>query len=87
MPRTNYAAIINGLADDRFITASVREASLKLHSTFMSYKPRNRKIPDSAVGSLMALDKLLELELGRAIPEESAELTPITVENKSVPAV
>ncbi len=63
MPRTSYPAIINGLADDNLISEAARQASLQLHATFMSYKPRNRKIPDPAVAALVVLDELLEREL------------------------
>lgn len=63
MPRTNYPAIINALADDGYISNAARNASLQLHSTFMSYKPRNRKIPDEAVASLEVLDTMLAHEL------------------------
>lgn len=64
MPRTSYPAIINSLADEAFISEAARKASLQLHSTFMSYKPRNRTIPDSAVAGLEVLDRMLEKELG-----------------------
>ena len=63
MPRTNYPAIINGLADERLISEAARDASLKLHSTFMSYRPRNKKISDQVVASLVVFDSMLEKEL------------------------
>lgn len=69
MPRTNYPAIINALADERFISETARKASLDLHGIFMSYKPRNRTIPDQAVGSMEVLDKILEHELPVDIEE------------------
>ncbi|MGL4398104.1 MAG: hypothetical protein ACRCS9_16325 [Hyphomicrobium sp.] len=63
MPRTDYRAIINALADENYISEAVRNASVQLHSTFMSYKSRNRQIPDEAVGSVEVLDRMLEKEI------------------------
>jgi hypothetical protein len=83
MPRTNYPGIINSLADERFISEPARKASLQLHSTFMSYKPRNRSIPDSAVAALEVLDRMLEKELVLAdgdpgsTPVDMGSLAPV----------
>lgn len=67
MPKTNYPAIINALADDAWISDAARNASLRLHSTFMSYKPRNRKIPDEAVAALVVLDAMLAQQLNAPV--------------------
>ena len=63
LPRTNYQTIIDALADQDYITEAARKASGELHKTFMSYKPRNRKIPDQAIGSVEVLDRMLEREI------------------------
>jgi hypothetical protein len=65
MPRTNYPAIINGLADEKLISEVARQASLNLHRVFMSYRPRNRKVPDDVVGELAVYDAQLEQELSQ----------------------
>lgn len=65
MDRRNYPAIINGLADDRIISETARKGSLELHSTFMSYKPRNRAIPNQVIGDLIVKDKILEEEFAK----------------------
>ena len=71
MDRRNYPAIINGLADDKVISETARKGSLDLHSTFMSYKPRNRKIPNQVIGELIAKDRMLDEEFAKlAAPEE-----------------
>jgi len=76
MPRTNYPAIINALGDEGYISEAARNASLELHSTFMSYKPRNRKIPDSAVAGLEVLDRMLAYQLAPPSDGEAPSLTP-----------
>jgi hypothetical protein len=77
MPRTNYPAIINGLADERLISEVAREASLNLHRVFMSYRPRNRKIPDSVVGELAVYDAQLEQEISQALePAQPSDEPP-----------
>lgn len=70
MPRTNYPAIIDALAEADFLSEAARNASQELHATFMSYKPRNRKIPNSAVAALEVLDKMLEHELRSTVDTE-----------------
>ena len=74
MPRTNYTAIINALAEERYISEAARNASVQLHTIFMSYKPRNRKIPDEAVGSVEVLDRMLNAEI--PIPPNDDEPSP-----------
>jgi hypothetical protein len=87
MPRTNYPAIINGLADERLISETARGASLKLHSTFMSYRPRNRKISDQVVADLMVLGAMLEKELSSPVPDFNVlAQTIMPVDNAAVPA-
>jgi hypothetical protein len=87
MPRTNYPAIINSLGDEGYISDAARRASLDLHTAFMSYKPRNRKIPDSAVGAVEVLDRMLEKELGPPIPvDEPAGSEPPVDKGTPVPA-
>ena len=66
MSRMQYPAIINELADAKFITEAARNGSLELHTEFMSYKPRNRKIPDPAIASLEVLDRQLEQEFAKS---------------------
>jgi hypothetical protein len=65
MPRTNYPAIINQLALERLISDATKDHSIELHKTFMSYKSRNRSVPDEAIGRLVVLDRMLENELGQ----------------------
>ena len=87
MPKTNYPAIINALGDAGCISEPARNASLQLHSTFMSYKPRNRKIPDEAVASLEVLDRMLSHELGVPSSDEEAQsLTPAVDMGATAPA-
>jgi hypothetical protein len=76
MPRTNYPAIINGLGDEEYISDAARNASLQLHSIFMSYKPRNRRIPDDAVANTEVLDRMLAHEL--RLPPSEDEMAPST---------
>jgi hypothetical protein len=83
MPRTNYPAIIDALAADGYISEAAREASQKLHSVFMSYKPRNRKIPDSAVGGIEVLDGMLQKEIG--LSDDDPPRTPNAVDT-GIPA-
>jgi hypothetical protein len=83
MPRTNYAAIINALADERYISEAARKASLDLHSTFMSYKPRNRRIPDSAVGNVVVLDGMLADELSVPTADDDASTSPPPVDSRT----
>lgn len=78
MPRTNYAAIINALADDKYISESARNASVQLHTIFMSYKPRNRLIPNEAVGSVEVLDRMLKREIPAPLTDDDP--TPVTVD-------
>lgn len=68
MPRTNYTSIIKALARDGFISEAAEKASIDLNATFLRYRPRNRRIPDDAIGALEVLDKLLEKEIGNAPP-------------------
>ena len=91
MPKTSYPAIINALADAKFISEAARKASLDLNTTFMSYKPRNRKIPDAAVGAIELLDKQLAQEIGGYLPDDdpspSTLSTPASVHiNVAAPA-
>lgn len=86
MPRTNYPAIINALGDESYISDAARNASLKLHSIFMSYKPRNRKIPDEAVASMELLDRMLEHELCPP-PEETLPPSSSTVDSPALTSV
>lgn len=80
MPRTNYPAIINALGDEGYISEAARNASLELHSTFMSYKPRNRKIPDSAVAGLEVLDRMLTHELAPPSSDDEPPSSPPAVD-------
>lgn len=84
MPRTNYPAIIDALAEARLISEPAREASLKLHSVFMSYKPRNRRIPDAAIAAMEVLDRMLQLEL-RPQPDDGPPTR--TVDTAAAPSV
>lgn len=78
MPKTNYPAIINALADEKHINEAARNASLELHRIFMSFKPRNRKIPDDAVESVVVLDLMLakEIQLSKPSDEEPPTSAP-----------
>lgn len=76
MPRTNYPAIIDALAAQGIISEAARKASLDLHSTFMSYKPRNRIIPDAAVAAVEVFDRMLEQELGPPSDDEPPTQPP-----------
>lgn len=80
MPRTNYPAIINALGEEGYISEAARNASLELHSTFMSYKPRNRKIPDSAVAGLEVLDRMLTHELAPPSSDDEPPSSPPAVD-------
>ncbi len=86
MPRTNYPAIINALADEKLISEAARTASLDLHSTFMSYKPRNRKIPDSVVASKEVLDAMLAVELAVSNKDDELPSSPPVDSGTLVPA-
>jgi hypothetical protein len=68
MDRRNYPAIINGLADEHLISETARAKSLELHGIFVSYRPRNRRIPDDVIGSLTVLDSMLADEFQRTPP-------------------
>jgi hypothetical protein len=70
MPRTNYNRIINALANDGFISDAAKKASIELNKTFARFRPRNQKIPDSAIGALEVLDKQLELAIGKPSPDD-----------------
>jgi hypothetical protein len=83
MSRNNYPAIIDALATQGYISEPARKASQDLHSAFMSYKPRNRKIPDEAVGALEVLDRMLQKELG--LPDDEPPKAPNSVDT-DVPA-
>jgi hypothetical protein len=64
MDRRNYPAIINGLADEGYISETARQGSLDLHAIFVGYRPRNREIPGRVIGDLEVLDRMLEQEFG-----------------------
>lgn len=63
MDRRNYPAIINGLADEGFISEAARDKSIELHSIFLQYRPRSSRVPDSVIGNLEVLDRMLAQEL------------------------
>lgn len=75
MDRRNYPAIINGLADDGYISETARRGSLDLHATFVRFRPRNREIPDKVIGDLGVLDKILENEFAQ-LPDIGERLPP-----------
>lgn len=82
LPRTSYSRIIHKLQGQRLITAAAATASKELIDTFNLYRPRNKSIPDEAIGALAVLDAQLEKEL---VPfaqvvaaEEADEPTPPT---------
>lgn len=81
MDRRNYPAIINGLADDKIISETARKGSLDLHTTFMSFKPRNRKIPNQVIGELMAKDRMLDEEFSKLITQDDRKDKPTTVDS------
>ncbi len=78
MPRTNYPAIIDALAETKLISEGTRKASQELHATFMSFKPRNRAIPDHVVERLRVLDQMLEHELSAATVSVNKEPEPVS---------
>jgi hypothetical protein len=82
MDRRNYPAIINGLADEKFISETARKGSLDLHSTFVKYRPRSRVIPDSVIGALEVQDKLLEAEFARLPDQSEVRQLPLPVDNR-----
>lgn len=89
MSRRNYAGIIEALGAEKLITPAATEASLKLHTTFMSFKPRNRPIPDTAVADVIVLDALLETELSSnptqtTTPPNDRPTSPRHVENRAL---
>lgn len=87
MSRRDYPAIINGLADDKFISETARKGSLDLHTTFMSFKPRNRKIPNQVIGELMAKDRMLDEEFAKLVtPEDREEQRAPVDSDATVPA-
>lgn len=75
MDRRNYPAIINGLADEHLISETARAKSLELHSIFVRYRPRNRRIPDDVIGNLTVLDRMLADELQRRQPSRNGSPT------------
>lgn len=85
MDRRNYPAIINGLADDKFISEAARKGSLDLHSTFMRYRPRNSKITNQVIGELEVLDRMLDEEFDKLVPPDDPEGSPAAVDS-GVPA-
>lgn len=76
MDRRNYPAIINGLADEKFITETARKGSLDLHGTFTRFRPRNREVPAEVVGAMLNLDRMLEEEFNRCIPPDTTAAAP-----------
>lgn len=81
LTRYDYKPIIERLELDGLISNSVAKASRELVDTFMSYRPRNRRVPDSLIGDLVVLNKQLELEmsqpaLGETQASSAAESTP-----------
>jgi hypothetical protein len=81
MDRRNYPAIINGLADEKFISEVARKGSLDLHSTFVRYRPRSRVIPDRIIGDLEVQDKILEAEFARLPDRGEIKELPLPVDN------
>lgn len=63
MSRYQYEPIITALAVDGIITPAVAEASKKLNRIFLSYRPRNRPVPDEIVGVASTLEVQLETEM------------------------
>ena len=86
MPKTRYPDIINGLATEGFISNVARDASLRLHQTFMSYKPRNRPIPDQVVADMSVLNDMLAEEMSKTEPAGQAPRLESTVDNATVGA-
>jgi hypothetical protein len=70
--RSDYPAIMEGLKKDNVLSIAAHAASLELHKLFMSYKPRNRNIPDEVIGSARVLDVQLE-ELVGSFPVEGED--------------
>jgi hypothetical protein len=68
MPRTDYPAIINALANEGWISNSARGLSLELHREFLSHRSRRRPVTDSIVGAAATRDRLLAQELERTAP-------------------
>lgn len=83
MTRYDYKPIIDRLQDDGLLTPAAAKASKELMETFSSYRPRNRRIPDSVVGEMIVLDRLLASELApsrikaKEMPEDKPERLPI----------
>jgi hypothetical protein len=67
MDRRNYPAIINGLADEKFISETARKGSLDLHATFVRHRPRSRAIPDQVIADMVVLDRMLEAEFNESL--------------------
>jgi ABC-type multidrug transport system fused ATPase/permease subunit len=85
MDRRNYTAIINGLADDGFISQAARDGSLKVNSTFMTFRTRSRPVPDHVIADMQVADHILEQEFGRELePAKTDRRTPPV--EKVVPA-
>jgi hypothetical protein len=74
MPRTDYPSIIDRLKQHNVLSIAAHKASRELHEIFMSYKPRNRAIPDSVIGDMRNLDHQLEQLIG--VVKVPATLSP-----------
>ena len=85
--RHSFYELMNRISEDKFISEAARKASQELHTRFMSYKPRNRPIPDYAVAALEVLDKLLEHELAATTPDtETPTNVPVVDKASADPA-
>jgi hypothetical protein len=76
MPRTDYPAIINSLANEGWITDSARKLSLELHKEFLSHRSRRRPVTDSIVGAARSRDGILAHELGQTLVPPPREPSP-----------
>lgn len=79
LPRTSYRRIVNKLQGAKLISPAAANASQELIDLFNSYRPKNRRVPNSIVGTLELLDRQLDRELAdytkviAAEADESAE--------------
>lgn len=87
LPRTNYSRIIHKMQGQKLISAAAANASKQLNDLFNSYRPRNRRVPESVAESLVVLDQQLDEAIVPIAIVLAAEATddsaPILAENGS----
>lgn len=64
LPRYQYNPIIDSLERDGKLSNAAATASKRLNQVFMSFRPRNRPVPDEILGAMRLLDAQLAQEIG-----------------------